>query len=119
MKQQDVADALGVSRPTYANYESGRRAPDIDTLIKLADVYGITLDELTGHKVKHNSLQLTSQAMRLLKSFNQLPTAIQEWYISHMAFDAKAEHMPITTSSPTYIYETPAISFVSESGQKK
>ena len=89
-KQQDVADALGVSRSTYANYESGRRAPDLSILMNLADIYGISLDELTGHKVKQaNSLQLTSQALRLLKSFNQLPLHAQEWYIAHMAFDAK------------------------------
>lgn len=91
MKQQDVAKALGVSRSTYANYESGRRAPDIDTLMRLADIYGITLDELTGHQVKPaNGIKLTNQAMRLLKSFNQLPAPAQEWYISHMAFDVKA-----------------------------
>lgn len=90
LKQQDVAEALGVSRSTYANYESGRRAPDIDTLMRLADLYGITLDELTGHQAKPaNGIKLTSQALRLLKSFNQLPITMQEWYISHMAFDVK------------------------------
>ena len=89
-EQQDVANALGVSRSTYANYESGRRAPDLGILMNLADIYGISLDELTGHKVKQsNSLQLTNQALRLLKSFNQLPLHTQEWYIAHMAFDVK------------------------------
>lgn len=28
-KQQQVADAMGVRRATYANYECGRRSPDI------------------------------------------------------------------------------------------
>ena len=89
-KQQDVANALGVSRSTYANYESGRRAPDLSILMNLADIYGISLDELTGHKVKQsNSPQLTNQALRLLKNFNQLPLHTQEWYIAHMAFDVK------------------------------
>lgn len=88
MKQQDVADALGVTRATYANYESGRRSPDIDTLMRLADIYGITLDELTGHNVKPaNGIKLTSRALRLLKIFYKLPDTTQEWYISHMAFD--------------------------------
>ncbi len=118
-KQQDVADALGVTRSTYANYESGRRSPDIDTLMRLADVYGISLDELTGHAIKpSSSLQLTSQALRLLKNFNQLPTDSQEWYIAHMAFDAKA-NQAMTTPATTYIYEQSAISCVSESRHKK
>lgn len=90
MKQQDIANKLGVSRSTYANYESGRRAPDIDTLIHLADIYGISLDELIGHHVKKdNSIRLTGPAMRLLKNFNQLPSHLQEWYISHAALDVK------------------------------
>lgn len=102
MKQQEVADALGVSRATYANYETGRRTPDIDTLIRLADIYGITLDELTGHCVKMcNGLQLTEPAMRLLKSFNQLPVTMQEWYISHMAFDVKTKNYLLKLSPAT------------------
>ena len=118
-KQQDVADALGVSRSTYAYYESGRRAPDIDILIHLADIYGITLDELTGHNVKQpGGIQLTSQALRLLKSFNQLPVSVQEWYISHMDFDARTEQAPRKTTI-VYSKETNNISLVSESGHKK
>ena len=121
LKQQDVADALGVSRPTYANYESGRRAPDIDTLMHLADIYGISLDELTGHKVKHNSssLQLTSQSIRLLKNFNQLPATMQEWYITHMAFDVQTSRILREESETDYQYEKQAAVFVSESGHKK
>ena len=121
LKQQDVADALGVSRPTYANYESGRRAPDIDTLMHLADIYGISLDDLTGHKVKHthSSMHLTSQAMRLLKSFNQLPAGIQEWYINHMAFDVQTNQMLREPSANNYQYGKQAAAFVSENEHKK
>lgn len=120
MKQQEVADALGVSRSTYANYESGRRAPDINILMHLADIYGISLDELTGHKVKQaNRIPLTSQALRLLKSFNQLPATTQEWYISHMAYDAKAEHSSPRPAKPTFLYEKTKISFGPDNSNKK
>lgn len=120
MKQQDVADALGVSRSTYANYEAGRRAPDIDLLMNLADIYGITLDELTGHTVKQgNSIQLTNQALRMLKSFNQLPADVQEWYIAHMAFDAKtaAQTLPGSNAS-IYQYGKPDVRLSNEEQQK-
>lgn len=118
-KQQDVANALGVSRSTYANYESGRRAPDIDILIHLADIYGITLDELTGHNAKQSSgMQLTSQALRLLKIFNQLPISMQEWYIAHMDFDVKTEQSP-QKSAITYAHGKQPISLVSDNGHKK
>lgn len=48
--QQDIADALGVSRSAYSNYESGRYQPDIDTLVKFADYFGVSIDEVLGRK---------------------------------------------------------------------
>ena len=37
----DVANALGVSRPTYTYYERGKIVPDVVTLIALARIYGM------------------------------------------------------------------------------
>ena len=115
MTQQDVADALSVSRSTYASYESGRRMPAIDVLMRLADLYAITLDELTGHEVKHShAMQLSHQALRMLKIFNQLPRTIQEWYITHMDFDAKTAQSLAGSASPTIKFDN-----VAETGQEK
>ena len=115
MTQQDVADALSVSRSTYASYESGRRIPPIDVLMRLADLYAITLDELTGHEVKHaHALQLSQQALRMLKGFNQLPLPIQEWYIAHIDFDVKSAHTLAGAATPAIKFET-----VAETGQEK
>lgn len=47
LKQEQVAAMLDINRSTYTNFENGRR-PDIDTLIRLADFYKISLDELVG-----------------------------------------------------------------------
>lgn len=41
-----VARYLGVTKNTYARYESGSRTPDIETLIKLSDLFGCTVDDL-------------------------------------------------------------------------
>jgi len=48
--QQEVADALGFSRATYAHYEIGRREPDNEMLQKLADYFGTSTDSLLGRK---------------------------------------------------------------------
>lgn len=42
--QQSVADAIGVNRATYANYESQRREVDHATLVNLADHFGVSID---------------------------------------------------------------------------
>lgn len=48
--QEELADRLGVSRSALSNYESELREPAIDLLIKLADVFNTTIDELVGRK---------------------------------------------------------------------
>lgn len=44
--QQAVSDALGIKRSTYSGYESGKVEPDIPMLIRLADYFSISLDNL-------------------------------------------------------------------------
>ena len=46
LNQDQVAQVLGVSRQAYANYESGKREPDLQTVIKLANYFDVSLDEL-------------------------------------------------------------------------
>jgi len=41
MTQQDVADLLGIKPNTLSNWEKGRTEPDIDTFVKLCDIYEI------------------------------------------------------------------------------
>ena len=48
LTQDDVANAVSVTRAAYGNYESGARRPTYETLIRLARFYGITTDYLLG-----------------------------------------------------------------------
>lgn len=46
MSQGDVADALEVSRQSVSKWETGQSVPDLDKIIRLADLFGVTVDEL-------------------------------------------------------------------------
>ncbi|NLR09418.1 MULTISPECIES: helix-turn-helix domain-containing protein [Lactobacillaceae] len=46
MTQTDVATTLHVSRKTVSSWETGRSYPDILTLVKLGELYQISLDNL-------------------------------------------------------------------------
>ncbi|MBO8172075.1 MAG: helix-turn-helix transcriptional regulator [Bacillaceae bacterium] len=46
--QRELADRLNISRSTLAKYETGERVPDLHTLIKMADIFDISLDNLVG-----------------------------------------------------------------------
>jgi transcriptional regulator with XRE-family HTH domain len=52
--QEDVANYLGITRPAYTAYESGRRQPDDTIKGKLADYYNVSLDYLLGRTDKRN-----------------------------------------------------------------
>lgn len=56
MTQKAVAEAAGVSLRGYQQYEQGKFEPNIEKLIKLADTFGISVDELIGHQLPQNPL---------------------------------------------------------------
>lgn len=49
--QQELADKLSVTRQTISNWECGQGAPTIDMAMKLAAIFGISLDDLVGEQV--------------------------------------------------------------------
>src|SRR6266576_2179468 len=44
--QQDVADAIGIARATYASLEAGRRDPNLGEITSLAKYHEIAIHEL-------------------------------------------------------------------------
>ena len=52
LTQQQLADKLKISRVNYTRYENDNVRPDYETLIKIADYYDISLDEIFNRSVK-------------------------------------------------------------------
>lgn len=48
LSREAVARKLEISARTYERYEKNLRDPDAPLLVKLADFFGVTLDELVG-----------------------------------------------------------------------
>ena len=46
MSQDELAEQINVSRQTLSKYETGESLPDIEKCKALADVFGITVDDL-------------------------------------------------------------------------
>ena len=49
LTQKELADMLGYGYTAISNYENGRNEPSIKDLIKISDIFGISVDELIGH----------------------------------------------------------------------
>ena len=50
LTQEKLANLLNGRKSLVSNYENAYSMPDILTLIKLADVFQVSLDELVGRK---------------------------------------------------------------------
>ena len=48
MSQLDLAEALDVSRQSVSKWETCAAVPELEKLIKMSDLFGISLDELVG-----------------------------------------------------------------------
>lgn len=46
--QEYVANLINVARSTYTAYEAGTKQPPMETVIKIADLFGVTTDYLLG-----------------------------------------------------------------------
>jgi len=46
LKQREVAEGLGIERSTYAYYETGKHNVPIDTLLKIAVYYDVSVNEI-------------------------------------------------------------------------
>ena len=44
--QEDAADGIGVSRQTILSWENNKSYPDIISVIKMSDIYNVSLDYL-------------------------------------------------------------------------
>ena len=48
LKQRELAEILNCSQRVYSNYELGQRDIPTDVLIRLADIYNVSVDYLLG-----------------------------------------------------------------------
>ena len=62
MSQGDLADALDVSRQSVSKWENNMAVPDLDRLVKLSELFGITLDELVTGRAPQATHPSSSEA---------------------------------------------------------
>ena len=50
--QEELANQLGVSRQSVSKYESGQAIPDMDKILKLSNIFGVTTDYLIKDEIE-------------------------------------------------------------------
>ena len=54
LTQEDLAEKLGVTRQSVAKWEAGESIPDLDKCKQLADIFGVSLDDLANYEPDDN-----------------------------------------------------------------
>ncbi|GHU60653.1 hypothetical protein AGMMS49975_29720 [Clostridia bacterium] len=76
--QKQVAEAVNVQTNSLQQFEYGKLKPSLDTLIKIADFFGVSLDYLAGRADNDNTIKiektgsLTQEEKRLLEDYRKL-----------------------------------------------
>lgn len=77
--QKEISNYLKVNPASYSNYETGRRQPDLDTLIKICDFLNIEIDKLLTENLS-NDINFLENIKNVI--FNSLDFSKETEYIN-------------------------------------
>ena len=81
LSQGELADALDVSRQSISKWETGASVPELDKLIRLSEIFDVSLDELITGKERQEqpaaAPQIESQVIYIEKPVKPTITAAQ------------------------------------------
>ena len=73
--RKELAEHLNIAYSTLGNYLNGDREPDINMLIKIADLFSVSIDYLVGHPTNQT---ISDEETRLMHLFRQMPPEHQQ-----------------------------------------
>lgn len=76
LTQQNIADVLGIDRTTYTVYELGTTTPSPATLVKLSQIYNVTVGYLIGVEENRPELRKNLDDAKSLATLNSDPISL-------------------------------------------
>ena len=89
--QVSLAETLGVSKGTVAMWETGKRTPDFEILIRLSDLFDVRTDYILGKSNDSSSAQLSDDDIEQLGRWEleSVYTDLMKLYLSLDSFGQK------------------------------
>lgn len=82
MTQNDLADKLNVSRQAVSRWEMGTAMPDVDNLIAMSDLFGVSLDYLLKDQVPQKHVASARWEAPLREYWSFVP---KKWWVLAVA----------------------------------
>lgn len=70
--QEELAQQLAVSRQSVSKWEGGQSIPDLDKLLALSAVFGVTVDYLVKEELGENSIEYTEDGAELQETLPRI-----------------------------------------------
>ncbi len=67
LSQGDLANELNVSRQSISKWENGNSTPDLEKIVKLAEIFNVSLDELIKNEEKEETIINTHEQLSATK----------------------------------------------------
>ena len=112
MTQKDIAEILEVEPGTISKYETGMIEPNIESIKRLADTFGITIDELLKDEEKFDVSKIN--ILEALKEQKEMGLKGNLYHNTQIIFAYNTNHIEgskLTEDQTRYIYETNTILF--------
>lgn len=76
INQTELAKITGLSQKSISNYENAQTYPNVEALIKLADYFHISIDELIGHEVTNiiDKSLMSEEDIEIIEELKELNT---------------------------------------------
>ena len=116
MTQRDIAEILKVEPGTVSKYESGMLEPNIDSIKKLAETFGVTIDELLKDDEENIDISRIN-LLEILREQKEMKLNGNLYHNTQIMFAYNTNHIEgskLTEDQTRYIYETNTILFEGE-----
>lgn len=76
LSQEELSEQIYVTRQTLSNWENSKTYPDVNSLLRLSDVFGVTLDELVKGDIPKMKEQIKQSDIIAFKRASYILTAM-------------------------------------------
>lgn len=77
LTQQQLGDLIGVTKVSVCCYENGTRIPNLDTLLDMADIFGVDVSYLVGRDnfiiAEGNHYYMSKEEVKLIQELRNSP----------------------------------------------
>ena len=115
MTQNEIAEILGVKATTISKYEAGTLEPNIESIKKLSETFGITIDELLKDEGDFDISKIN--ILEILREQKDMKLKGNLYHNTQIIFAYNTNHIEgskLTEDQTRYIFETNSILFEGE-----